>query len=108
MTIQEELDAVRAESREARRKYNEQADEFIKRQAAEQARRFIEEARIKCTCPLIDVTTLAGPIEYVRADPRGSGCPIHETDAMRDERERAKWQARYGDLDKYQPAKEAP
>jgi len=49
-----------------------------------------------CTCPLIDVTTW-GEISFLRGDPRGSGCPLHETEEMRDERRIAEDYARYSD-----------
>lgn len=48
------------------------------------------------TCPLIDVSRYT-EISFLRGDPRGSGCPLHETEAMRDERRNAEDLARYGD-----------
>lgn len=50
----------------------------------------------ECTCPLIDISRFAMKPEFILGDPRGSGCPIHETQAMRDERQRAEDEARYG------------
>lgn len=51
----------------------------------------------ECTCPLIDVSTWGGPPRFLRGDPRGSGCPIHETQDMRNERKAAEDLARYGE-----------
>jgi len=54
----------------------------------------------ECTCPLIDISRF-GPggreIAFVLGDPRGSGCPLHETEAMRNEIKAAEHKARYGD-----------
>ena len=51
-----------------------------------------------CTCPLIDISSLADGTDrkYVRGNPRGTGCPSHETQQMRDEDQRARDAARYG------------
>ena len=53
----------------------------------------------ECTCPLIDISDLrtGGKPEFVLGDPRGSGCPIHETEEMRNERKDAERRARYGE-----------
>jgi hypothetical protein len=52
----------------------------------------------QCTCPLIDVST-RGPngikVAFVRGNPRGTGCPFHETDEMRNEIKAAEYLARY-------------
>lgn len=50
----------------------------------------------ECACPLIDVSTYGGPKSFMRGDPRGSGCWLHETEEMRQEVQRAKDAARYG------------
>lgn len=51
----------------------------------------------ECVCPLIDVSTWGGKPEFLLGDPRGTGCPIHETQAMRDEIKAAEDRARYGE-----------
>ena len=52
-----------------------------------------------CTCPLHDVTTYAdlgkGTRSYLRGDPTGSNCPLHETIEMRLKLWEAEWGARY-------------
>lgn len=53
----------------------------------------------ECTCPLIDVSTYGRngiELAFMLGNPRGSGCPIHETEAMREERRLAEYRARYG------------
>lgn len=52
----------------------------------------------ECTCPLIDTSTWGGKPSFHRGNPRGSGCPIHETQAMRDEVRIAEARARYGEV----------
>jgi hypothetical protein len=52
--------------------------------------------RTTCTCPLIDVSDYT-TISFLRGDPRGSGCPLHETEEMRDEIQTAMDYARYSD-----------
>jgi len=49
-----------------------------------------------CTCPLIETSDYTN-ISYVRGDPRGTGCPLHETQELRDERQYAMDYARYHD-----------
>lgn len=55
----------------------------------------------ECTCPLIDASHF-GPrgieVSFLLGDPRGSGCPIHETEEMRNEIKTAEHLARYGGL----------
>lgn len=51
----------------------------------------------ECLCPLIDITRFHGKPEFILGDPRGTGCPIHETQEMRDAVQRAMNAARYGE-----------
>jgi hypothetical protein len=50
----------------------------------------------ECLCPLIDTSTWGGKPSFLLGNPRGTGCPIHETQEMRDEVKRAEDLARYG------------
>lgn len=52
----------------------------------------------KCLCPLIDTTSYGelarGLRSFMRGDPVGSGCPVHETIEMRTALWAAEWKAR--------------
>lgn len=77
-------------------------DEAVQRVTGQIAAR--RTATHACLCPLLNVTRIdeAEP-RYRRGDPRGTGCPLHETDEMRAQDQAARDRARYGDQREERP-----